>query len=207
MVPVESRRLIEFKESLDTEENLQTGSQRLPSTWNLVAANDIEAGALLYKEKPIVSQLFPNLIDKEMYCEHCQKFMPTSSEESITCQNCKLVHFCSSECFNTASEDYHSLLCPSPSSDQSSIFWNELAEQAAASGNPYPLIMAKYYAIILNKELSSSRRKEDPHGPLTHFEFLNSMNHVVVASDKKEADLIKKCFENINEGMIECTYK
>ncbi|GAB6021414.1 hypothetical protein CHUAL_004023 [Chamberlinius hualienensis] len=70
-----------------------------------VANREIEAGDVLFVEKPYASVLLPNF--NETHCHHCYQL----AEAAVPCENCTVVRFCSFNCRNLAYKEYHDFEC------------------------------------------------------------------------------------------------
>ncbi|CAL8095743.1 unnamed protein product [Orchesella dallaii] len=71
---------------------------------HVVAVDDLEAGDVVFKEKPYASVLLPEFYNS--YCYHCHKSLPENDEYFFPCFRCSQVKFCDEIC-KGASESYH----------------------------------------------------------------------------------------------------
>jgi len=73
------------------------------------ARRDIEAGEILVEEAPFASMLRTDA--RETHCSNCYKRM-TEENEVIVCQRCSIAKFCSAECLDMATKEFHQFECP-----------------------------------------------------------------------------------------------
>ena len=70
-----------------------------------VAAQDIDLGTVLFREKPLTQTLHPEKFGTN--CQHCFKTI----RGVIPCETCTWVCYCSPECRSAANETYHKYEC------------------------------------------------------------------------------------------------
>jgi len=73
------------------------------------ALRDIEAGEILVEEAPFASMLRTDA--RETHCTNCYKRM-TDGNDVIVCDRCSIAKFCSSQCLEKATAEFHQFECP-----------------------------------------------------------------------------------------------
>jgi len=69
----------------------------------------IEAGEILVEEAPFASMLRTDA--RETHCTNCYKRM-TDRNDVIACHRCSIAKFCSSQCLEEATAEFHQFECP-----------------------------------------------------------------------------------------------
>ncbi|XP_053212542.1 uncharacterized protein LOC128396046 [Panonychus citri] len=72
----------------------------------LLASADIPKGSVIAREEALCVWLAPIMYDT--YCYRCLCPLP---EVRLTCQGCKMVNFCSTDCFDSAKNTFHGKEC------------------------------------------------------------------------------------------------
>ncbi|KAM9990091.1 hypothetical protein ACTFIY_006122 [Dictyostelium cf. discoideum] len=111
---------------------------------------------IIFKEEPFIS--YPSIIkSNENICNHCLKEIKKEEEEEgikQECEECKVYKYCSIECKEKSSIEYHSVLCKSTGSG-----FNYLEKHASIEKRRFPLLAGKILArMIMGYHLEKSSK-------------------------------------------------
>lgn len=168
-------------------------------TWAIFATKNIEAGTIIYEEKPDASSLFIENITNSKYCDYCLKAIGTTI---INCENCSTTIFCSEDCLSSAKIFYHSALCCNDS-------LSKLIEISKSEHSEYSLLVARYLSVLCSEEKKIREDQSKKHNSRvnestsSHFEYMKPLLLPVLPSDDKIATVLQSLFSNISPDIVE----
>ncbi|KAF8935956.1 MAS20 protein import receptor-domain-containing protein [Dissophora ornata] len=151
----------------------------------LVATKSFAAGQTIYSEAPVISSLEPSLEGSE-FCHYCLKQIVDDSSK-VPCSKCTQVVFCSSNCKDSASQEFHDILCTKDSDDVSSPE-RSLREYTKATRNLVPEMLAKFLVKMVHEESLNSGAE---YNSFDHMERLRYLEIPPSAEEEKEMELLK----------------
>lgn len=151
----------------------------------LVATKDFASGETIYSETPIISSLEPSLEGNE-FCHYCMKQI-TEGVTKVPCPTCTKVVFCSETCENSASTEFHTMLCTNDSEDSTKP---ELAlyNYTKETNNKYPEMIAKFLVRMVHEETQNTGEE---YNLFDHIERLRFLEVRPSVAEEKEIELLK----------------
>ncbi|EGC29833.1 hypothetical protein DICPUDRAFT_90323 [Dictyostelium purpureum] len=150
-----NNKLVEIKESDKKGRGLfYTQNTQLP-----VINKETNKPNILFKEEPFIS--YPSIIklDHDKICNHCLKSLENNNSNNnnnnhTECEGCN-VKYCSNECKEKASLQYHSVLCKSNGSG-----FHYLEKHSQIEKRRFPLLAGKILArVLMGYHLEKSANK------------------------------------------------
>ena len=176
----------------------------IEQTWAIFATKDIDAGAILYEEKPDAASLYLQNISNSQFCDYCFKNTEVSS---IVCSKCQSSTYCSESCLASAQLSHHSTVCGNGA-------FNHLVETAKAEHSEYAILVARYLSALCAEEKKLKEEREiskelypEKTTTSSHFEFMKPLLVPVLPSDGKIATCLKSLFANISPDIVERNLK
>ncbi|KAF9389883.1 hypothetical protein CPC16_005504, partial [Podila verticillata] len=151
----------------------------------LVATRDFAAGETIYSETPIISSLEPSLEGNE-FCHYCMKQI-AEGVTKVPCPTCTKIVFCSETCENSASTEFHTMLCTNDSEDATKP---ELAlyNYTKETNNKYPEMIAKFLVRMVHEETQNTGEE---YNLFDHIERLRFLEVRPSVAEEKEIELLK----------------
>ncbi|RKP34357.1 hypothetical protein BJ085DRAFT_23803 [Dimargaris cristalligena] len=175
-----------------TIKSLPEGAEKTDPKYHkgAVAAKDFAIGDIIYTEDPEVSLLMPSLQDAP-YCSFCLKYL-LDDTEAPTCDSCKKVRYCSTQCKDKAYDEFHRYLCPGnyadPHSKAQELFnlWSDKSELST-------LMIARFFGHLI--EVEKSRQLTAGEGDFTVWERMEHLKFLELpdsAMDHSRQNLINE---------------
>ncbi|KAJ1834133.1 mitochondrial import receptor subunit tom20 [Coemansia sp. RSA 2711] len=197
----------------------------------LFATKDVAADEIVYEEDSVVSTLLP-CAQNGKYCYHCMRAIPAAEAEAeaedtaeakseaaeeeteekkepasdgIKCDKCAEAVYCSEECRQDAYDAYHQFLCPNSSAATA----NDFAEQAKKSHELAPILIAKFFGILVDREkkkelaraLGVSDKNTSEADEYTTWEHLESMRYLELIPSATDAAMLHKLGELMSDSV------
>ncbi|ORZ11334.1 MAS20 protein import receptor-domain-containing protein [Lobosporangium transversale] len=149
----------------------------------LVVTKAFTAGQAIYSEVPVINSLEPSL--EGSFCHYCLKEIV--QESAVPCSKCSQVVFCSQDCKDAASQEFHNILCTKNSEDADSPE-RSLYEYTKTTRNLVPEMLAKFLVKMVHEESMNSGAE---YNSFDHMERLRYLEIPPSDEEEKEMELLK----------------
>jgi import receptor subunit TOM20 len=175
----------------------------------LAAGKSIKEGEVIYSETPLVASLFPELEGR--FCNLCLKEIDAA--EKVECPQCDVVAYCSKECLETATEEYHKHVCPQTkpkegeeeaTEDKTAVEFNELFKK---NNTKYPIMIARFLSTMVAEEVKKAKEteksEETTFGAWDHVDRFRYLETSPSEQTAAEIDMLKEALGPKVQGISE----
>ncbi|KAI7889235.1 MAS20 protein import receptor-domain-containing protein [Mucor mucedo] len=167
----------------------------------LTATKDFTVDDVLYTETPFIAALHPQL--ETTHCNYCMRVL--DEENKVECSNCDQVAFCSTQCEQAGSQNYHVFMCTNNKLEPSTVA-TEFSNYTKATNLKYPQMIAQFLSIMVADEAKKNKdsEKASTYTAWDHIERFNAGKELVPTEESAhEIKLIKALLASKVPGIDE----